>query len=130
MNIGYVASQGNSTEQNTYRFLHTQPASGRNFYRIAQTDLDGRQSYSDTRWVQLDPAQGFRQVLVNPVRNGQLMLQIRQGAPQTVRLLDSQGKLIWVRQLSEGIHSIPLPGLPKGVYLLQAGTQSERVLLQ
>ena len=129
-NIGYVSSQGNSTEQNTYRFLHTQPASGRNFYRIAQTDLDGRQSYSDIRWVQLNSAEGLRQVLVNPVRNGQLMLQIRQGAPQPVRLFDGQGKLIWTRQLSEGTHSIPLPGLPKGVYLLQTGTGSERILLQ
>lgn len=128
--IASLASQGNAAETNTYRFTHTQPVQGRNFYRIQQTDVDGQKTYSETRWVQVGSDYQMKQVLINPVRDGQLRLQVTGQGQQTVRFIDSQGKLLWTRQLTMGFHSIQLGSLAKGVYLVQIGDRAERILIQ
>jgi len=51
-NIGSIstkAEQGNSTEKLTYSFSDLKPHEGRNFYRIKQTDIDGKHNYSEVR---------------------------------------------------------------------------------
>lgn len=46
--IGIVQSQGNSSEKQTYGFVHTNPSAGKNYYRITQVDLDGtRRTYEE-----------------------------------------------------------------------------------
>ncbi|TSJ46609.1 hypothetical protein [Fluviicola chungangensis] len=46
--IGTVQSQGNSSEKQTYGFVHTNPSGGKNYYRITQVDLDGtRRTYEE-----------------------------------------------------------------------------------
>ena len=47
--VGTVESQGNSSEKQTYGFVHSNPSiSKRNYYRITQVDKDGtRRTYDD-----------------------------------------------------------------------------------
>jgi len=44
--IGTIASQGNSIVARHYQFLHVKPQPGVSYYRIKQTDMDGKYSYS------------------------------------------------------------------------------------
>lgn len=44
--LGTVASQGNSFIQQHYEFLHMKPQAGLTFYRLKQTDIDGKYEYS------------------------------------------------------------------------------------
>lgn len=44
--LGTIASQGNATHDQHYEYLHVTPQSGISFYRLKQTDLDGKYTYS------------------------------------------------------------------------------------
>ena len=99
--------------------------SGSWFYRIRQTDIDGRYSYSKTIradiggntavYIQTNPATGTL-VLINP----------RQALIQRISITDISGKLI----SSKTINSYPaavnldITGLAAGYYLLKTGQQA------
>ncbi|MEP7372026.1 MAG: zinc-dependent metalloprotease [Chitinophagaceae bacterium] len=44
--LGTVASQGNAAHDQYYKYLHAKPQPGTSFYRLKQTDLDGKYTYS------------------------------------------------------------------------------------
>ncbi|HKO79105.1 MAG TPA: zinc-dependent metalloprotease [Chitinophagaceae bacterium] len=44
--LGTRASQGNSLQQQHYEYIHIKPQPGLTFYRLKQTDLDGKYEYS------------------------------------------------------------------------------------
>jgi hypothetical protein len=46
--VGTVAANGNSTKINSYSYTHSNVKSGKHYYRLAQYDLDGNVSYSQT----------------------------------------------------------------------------------
>jgi hypothetical protein len=49
--IGQVAAAGNSGSARNYIFTGKTPATGKNYYRLKQTDLDERYMYSETRQI-------------------------------------------------------------------------------
>jgi hypothetical protein len=51
--IGSVAAAGNNNTISYYNFLHADPVTGNNFYRIQQTDLDGKYTYSSVQMLQI-----------------------------------------------------------------------------
>jgi hypothetical protein len=52
--IGTVDGAGNSTETLDYSYVDESPLSGTSYYRLKQTDYDGKYSYSDVRAVKID----------------------------------------------------------------------------
>jgi len=44
--LGTIASPGNSLTEQHYEYLHIKPQPGVSFYRLKQTDMDGRYEYS------------------------------------------------------------------------------------
>ena len=44
--IGFVKGQGTTSTAATYHFTDEQPFTGKNFYRLKQTDMDGKSKYS------------------------------------------------------------------------------------
>src|SRR5687768_5750958 len=56
---GSVAASGNNNSVVRYYYIHTAPLDGINFYRILQTDRDGRGSYSDIRTVRVNNDASF-----------------------------------------------------------------------
>jgi Secretion system C-terminal sorting domain len=54
--IGMVDGAGDSNTELSYSYTDTNPLSGINYYRIKQTDFDGKYSYTDIRSVRFDDA--------------------------------------------------------------------------
>jgi hypothetical protein len=52
--IGSVASKGNSLQTNNYTYTDLQPASGFNYYRLNQVDIDGKTTISSTVAINID----------------------------------------------------------------------------
>ena len=52
------------------------------------------------------------------------------GANQPIQLYSLEEKLIWIKQVTTGNHFIDIRSLAKGVYLLQAGTQTEKIVIE
>lgn len=49
--IGEIKGAGNSSKELSYEFTDEKPLTGLNYYRIKQTDFDGKYSYSEVRSV-------------------------------------------------------------------------------
>ncbi len=119
---------GNSSSLLQYSYLHSSPAKGVNYYRIAQTDQDGKTNFSEVNPVRLASAQQLFTVTSNPAVNGVLQVQVRK--PVTLFLYNAEGKLIWKKQAAPGLLSVPTSRYVKGVYSLRAENESRKVIIQ
>jgi hypothetical protein len=125
-NIGEVTAAGNANENTYYSFIHTQPSSGNNYYRIMQTDADGKITYSKIIMIVFGDVASVT-VLGNPVGNGQLTLQVNQTT--SLKLFSADGKLVKMQQASNGTQTMDVRGLAKGMYTLLAGTNAKRIII-
>lgn len=126
--IGRVVAAGNSNTENNYRFVDAQPLAGLNYYRIRQEDIDARYSYSKVVAVRFNGSKSSFTVRSNPTSNGIVQLGINSAI--VLNVYTSAGRLIKTQRLQEGTATIDLRGYAKGMYLLQAGNDVKKVLLQ
>jgi hypothetical protein len=127
--IAQEFAAGNSNSTQTYRHLHTSATNGVNYYRIRSNDLDGKQSFTDVKAIQVGTIQAGIAVLANPVQNGLLQLQILDD-PKVVSLYNSHGQRILTKQLAVGTHSINVSAYTKGIYWLHVSGKTEKILIQ
>ena len=68
--IGRVESNRTTKAIHNYSFTDTKPLPGKNYYRLAQYDLDGKEEYSPIRYLNMETEQEFRiDVYPNPAKN-------------------------------------------------------------
>ncbi len=127
--IGTTPASGNSSTLTQYEFLHQFPSPGLNFYRIRQTDMDGRYSHSEVRSVWLEKAVPGIIVTGNPVINETLLFQLN-GNALWIYLTTVDGKILYRGYRQPGLHQISMTGFAKGVYILQCTAGTVKVLLQ
>jgi alpha-L-arabinofuranosidase B-like protein len=127
-NLATLPAAGNSTAASSYKYVHSSPVPGDNYYRIAETDLDGKTTYSDINTIHIAPAQTEFQVLQNPAVGG--ILRVRVNTPTTLSLYSMDGKLLQRTQSPQGTLLLPLDAYPKGTYLLTGRTTTVQVLVQ
>jgi hypothetical protein len=123
-----LPAAGNSTGTRTYSYVHYTPGAGDNFYRICETDENGKTNYSTVKVIrQTAQAREFK-LLQNPVPNKKLQVQVI--SPTTLSLFTTAGKLLWKRQCLPGVQDIQLDNAAGGLYLLSGRTTTVEVLVQ
>lgn len=127
-NIGTIAAHGNSNAIINYNYTDANPIAGMNYYRLLQTDIDGKSRLSETRAVKFINDQKTFSILANPVNDGQLKVQINKTT--SLSLFDMAGKLLWKKQVVAGIQNIDVGKYQKGIYLLKAEETMEKILIQ
>ena len=136
--IGFVNSLaigGNSQTPLKYSFSDAQPAGVKQYYRLKQTDVDGRNTLSNILLVQGEKPTAFEiaSVFPNPTR-GQITMLLSAPTNETVniRVMDLAGRILETRQVNvlTGNNSIPfdLSKQAKGQYLIQVGEKTVRVV--
>ena len=125
--IGTVAAAGNSNYLINYSFVHNAPQKENNYYRIMQVDHDGHKNYSVIRMIRFNTS-GSLLLLMNPVRDGQLQVQFNKAV--TMAIFDARGRLITRQQKGAGSQAINVSVLPRGVYLLQAGNETRKFIIE
>jgi hypothetical protein len=128
-NIGLVLSKNNN-KANDYSYVDASAATGINYYRIRQNDRDGKYNYSETRTVRMNGVIRCFDVVANPVINKLLQLKINTSTRQRVTLSSGDGKLVWIKELSPGMHAINLSNLTKGIYILSNGNYGKKLIVQ
>lgn len=116
--LGTVNAAGNSNSLSKYSFTHNLPDLQKsNYYRIRQSDADGKSAISAVRLVKFGKA-GLVPVtaLPNPVRD-RLQLQV-QADDIRVILTDLAGRSIKSMQLQPGYHEINMSRMAPGMYQL------------
>ena len=127
--IGTVAAAGRSTSRRTYQLTDVAAPSGTSYYRLRQVDTDGSFAYSEVRVVQLTGA-GLT-LYPNPAA-GRAATLTGAAPGQPVHVLDALGRPVLTTGAdATGAALLRLPaGWPAGVYLVRAGQQALRLLVE
>ncbi len=128
--VGSVTSLSNSSNLQHYAFTHDSPENGLNYYRVIQSDYDGKTGYSEVRRVEISTVARPFKVISNPINNSTLKIQVMGLTNQGISMVSRDGKLVWRKQFSSGIHSIEVDKLPAGIYLLRSQGWVEKVLVR
>jgi len=135
--IGNVPGVGNTTSISRYSFKDTNPLSGSGYYRIKQTDRDGKFSYSDIIRVSNSEValKGLR-LFPNPV-SGKMPLTIENGnwsnKKVTITIYNAVGGIVRQEQITFGSDSrakINVESLQKGSYFITTSINNERQTMQ
>jgi hypothetical protein len=114
-----AATNGNSNAELTYRYTDPNNYGGVSYYRLRQTDLDGRYTYSMIRAVSGDGTMTVTVLLFPNPGNGQFKIRL-EGLPQSrmVRIIDQRGALVRVMTVKAG-SDLLVGGLRAGAYIVQ-----------
>lgn len=113
--VGRVSGNGNSTTKHDYSFTHLNLPSGKNYYRLAQMDVNGARQYSPivmltgSKKMDIDifpnPAQNFLQI------NAPFLLQ-----RMNYNIINFSGQVL--QQGTINGQQIQIQNLPKGQYTI------------
>ena len=124
VSIGEVKGAGNSREELDYTFIDAFPLAGISYYRLKQTDFDGKYSYSEIRAVGFDSESSELRVFPNPTKGNALFVELPEGATDIASfdVMDVNGKSVFRKTVAinadnTGIHEITLTELT-GLYFL------------
>jgi hypothetical protein len=109
---------GNSTSIENYNWYDEHPIQGIAYYRLKQTDIDGKIQLSELRAVQYN--QGRNPVSIFPVPNpgNQITIQgISVFTGMELTVINSSGQAIHSQSLNSS--SVDLPELKKGLYIIR-----------
>ncbi len=119
-NLGEVKSIGNNTGNNNYHFTDMSPLNGQNFYRLSQTDLDGKTKYLGIVKASLKINNRIN-IYPNPVSGGRITMRLNylptSGAQY--ELVDISGKRMQVGVVSSQLQLIDISKLSQGTYVLR-----------
>jgi hypothetical protein len=119
----------NPTSNSSYDFTHNNPVNGSNYYRIAALGHDGKYSYSEVRELYFgNDSKSFDIVSSNPARGGSMRIVVYKAA--AFSFYNTEGKLVWKKDLAAGMHNVDLGSYPKGLYFLRSEDRTERILSQ
>ena len=107
-----------STKPILYAFEDRMPLQGVNYYRLTQTDLDGKQTVLGIRSVLFSNEKDVLQVIPNPSKDGHVNFYVQNQEVKTGRIvvLDVLGRVVFDKIVDKSGLST---GLPTGVYFVQ-----------
>lgn len=138
--IGRVSAAGNSQIPVEYYFTDNHPATGLNYYRLKQVDIDAHFVYTPTRLVRFgESGTGLVKYYPNPT-SGVLNIELTQqmiSEAKVINITNLAGIVLNQFKLESNgnaILQVDLSRYPKGIYFIQVKTVStnstQRVILQ
>jgi hypothetical protein len=124
LTIGYVGSKapgGCSSSKLDYTFNDPTAFPGDNYYRLKQTDADGRYTYSFTVRVQTH-SEGSYDLYPNPAEDVVYIKGIR--SQDVIRLTDLSGKVLQQSPAAGQLMQLDLTGYASGLYFVQVVADS------
>ncbi|HEX5000896.1 MAG TPA: T9SS type A sorting domain-containing protein [Bacteroidia bacterium] len=140
--IGQVSGHGTTSQFSQYAFTDHNPITGSSYYRIRQTDYDGRTSLSEITFFTLDPDLLSR-ILVYPNPSAGPVYVKNNGSQKVnqwnIRVCNTLGKVVLDKQFDTPLTNQQAEiemqdNLPNGAYMVIIYTSSEihstRLILQ
>ena len=132
--IGEVKGNGNSIKTQNYSFVDASPVKGTNYYRLRQTDFDGKETVSKTVSVNFDGKAAKAKVYPTVVKDI-LTVELASDATTEILVRDITGRLILTKN-TEGAFSttLDLGTAANGLYFITVqsnqGLETVKVLKQ
>jgi hypothetical protein len=114
--IAVVDGAGTSPEMHSYSTRDNSPMKGQSYYRLKQTDFDGRSSYSSLVPVRMGD-EGDASISYNGSSN---TITVLSSLPNTVvDVIDVMGKIVYSRVMKEDSEKISMEQFGKGLYVVR-----------
>ncbi|MDF2436135.1 MAG: hypothetical protein K0Q95_511 [Bacteroidota bacterium] len=136
-NIGTVKGAGNSSSIRNYLFTDHYPYDGTSYYRLKQTDYNGRNTYSSLEYIDFNSTGEFSFVVYPNPNNGQDISLVVEGDDAEeilVVVTDITGNYSYSKVLVKGktqkknVFALdPSKKLPAGMYLITATSKQSVV---
>jgi hypothetical protein len=126
--ITSISAIGKSSNISNYSFIHSTPVTGINYYRLLQTDMQNRSSFSAVKSLKFTASDEEFLIIGNPVTNDILTIQVSTATGLTMYTAD--GKLLFQEAINAGIKNIDVSRYAKGTYLLKANGIAKKVVIQ
>ena len=124
--IGTEDGKGNSHVRNDYQFIDENPQVGINYYRLKQTDFDGKYEYTDVISVKYE-GKGSTHFFPNPAKE-KLTIATKLEAAE-IEIYNVNGQLVHISNQSiEGQLDIDLSTFQSGIYFLQMKNNFGKIL--
>ncbi len=126
--IGIIQGAGNSTEINTYQFIHTSPNNGSNYYRLRIVDFSGKAEYSSVEVLEFGHANLNISIRPNVSKNNvTLISNIEFNSDVKIEVVNSAGQLMQMLRLPEGAQQldINIAELAAGNYFVKVTDQNK-----
>jgi Secretion system C-terminal sorting domain len=125
-----VDGSGNKSTDTKYTAFDPSPYSGLSYYRLKQTDFDGKNSYSIIRQVNFDSAVTLM-VYPNPASDH---VYINGSGMITISVHNTSGQLLYIPiRLTTGQFDLNVEGLPSGIYfihIIQNGVATTKEIIK
>ncbi len=119
--IGTVNATGTSATNNSYEFVHDNPALGSNYYRLKQVDYDGTYTSSPTVRINFNSGNKSPIAYPNPVKNIltlSIPFELFNLENYQVVIRDAKSSLVKKQNLTQATSQIKLENLASGTYWL------------
>ena len=119
--IDLVEGAGSTDARSDYRYVHTNPAAGKNYYRLRQVDFDGTGSYSSVVSVHFNRAEEDIAIFPNPVAHElNVAADFDFSAEATVEIIAQNGIVFRFEQIGKtSAAALDTSSLPAGFYFLR-----------
>jgi hypothetical protein len=135
MPIATVKASGDSRTETTYRTFDPEPFTDRSYYRLNQTDYDGKITHLKIIAVNTYERNGVIEVIPNP-SNGSFWFELPEGVSSSeLKVLNSAGQEVPFNFTSMGSRvQVDALDLPRGLYLLKLitnrGMNSAKIVIE
>ncbi len=138
VSIGNKKGAGTTNELNKYDLQDTNPLNGTNYYRLEQTDWDGKKTILSMISVDANGSDAI-QIYPNPVERGHSLELKFQGltpdTDQSIVIINQLGQqvynsIIHVDEIGSFIGSFKIPQLSTGSYFIKINGKVKRLLVQ
>jgi len=113
--IGYVNGKGNYNVATVYNWTDDHPKQGVNYYRLRQLDYDGKQQYSEVKYV----SNGTSVIITLSPNPFESDLAMHLSEPALVEVLNASGKMVLSYSMSAGHNSLDMGNLNTGMYFVR-----------
>ncbi|HRH48920.1 MAG TPA: T9SS type A sorting domain-containing protein [Panacibacter sp.] len=133
---GMVNANPTSQITNRHSFTDNTPFSGSSYYRLKQTDVNGKSTNSNIVAVKITNNEYSMSVQPNPSQNGIFTADFKETRKNiSIIVTDNTGKKIYTNTLSSAEQIIiSLNNKPKGIYYLRinysGGTESAKLIIE
>ncbi|MEQ8357969.1 MAG: T9SS type A sorting domain-containing protein [Cytophagales bacterium] len=129
--IGNTPADLSESELKEYFYLDQNPYIGINYYRLKQTDLDGKFTYSKIRFVNFNKDISTQlSVFPNP-NSGEFRIINEESDIEFLKMYDMLGNEIFIHsELSGNNALIKVDNVKKGIYLLRINQKLARIVIQ
>lgn len=129
--IERVKSAGNTQTSQTYQYTDREPLQGYNYYRLKQTDFDGKSAYSKIIAVYYEQ-DGFYAFVQNPAKNYEIVVHTNASSP-TIELYSMLGQRLptTLQAAEKGVYRLRSSLFQNGkMYLLRLQTADNKFFKQ